>query len=81
PRPLLILHGGQDHRVPADHGQRLYAAAGKPKEYWFVPEAGHVNFEQIVPEEYEHRVVGFFDRYVLAGPSASTGPRSSTSRS
>jgi fermentation-respiration switch protein FrsA (DUF1100 family) len=65
PRPLLIIHGGDENRVPPEHAHMLYEAAGKPKELWFVEEAGHVNFELFRPEEYAQRVVGFFDRALI----------------
>lgn len=73
PRPVLIIHGGEEDRVPPEHGQLLYDAAGDPKEYWFVPEAGHVNFELFEPEAYEERIVRFFDRYLLAGSNEGIG--------
>jgi fermentation-respiration switch protein FrsA (DUF1100 family) len=66
PRPLLIIQGGNEDKIDPASGQRLYDAANEPKELWFVPEAGHVNFEEFRPEEYERRVVAFFDRYLLA---------------
>lgn len=46
-------------------GERYYAAAGEPKELWFEPELGHSAFWQAYPEEYERRVVGFFDAALL----------------
>jgi fermentation-respiration switch protein FrsA (DUF1100 family) len=72
PRPVLILHGGMDDYVAADSGDRLYEAAGEPKEYWFEPDATHANFddpEVVPPAVYEARLVGFFDQYLL-GPGA-----------
>jgi alpha-beta hydrolase superfamily lysophospholipase len=67
PRPILILAGGQDPITGPDAGQRYYAAAGEPKELWFEPELGHLAFSEVYPDEYERRVVGFFD--------AALGPR------
>ncbi len=67
PRPLLIIHGGDDQRVPAEHGRRLYEAAGQPKEFWFVEEAGHVDFALFRPAEYERRLLAFFDSHLLDG--------------
>lgn len=61
PRPILILAGGQDPITGPDAGQRYYAAAGEPKELWFEPDLGHLAFSQVYPNEYERRVVGFFD--------------------
>ena len=31
--PVLVVHSHEDNLVPYEHGQRLYAAAGKPKEF------------------------------------------------
>jgi len=65
PRPILILAGGQDPITGPDAGQRYYEAAGEPKELWFEPEMEHVSSWQVAPEEYEQRVVGFFDAALL----------------
>jgi fermentation-respiration switch protein FrsA (DUF1100 family) len=75
PRGVLILHGGRDDYVAPDSGQHLFDAAGEPKELWFEPEAVHTGFDDpnVVPaEEYEKRLVGFFDRYLepVAGYSS-----------
>jgi fermentation-respiration switch protein FrsA (DUF1100 family) len=65
PRPILILAGGQDPITGPDAGQRYYEAAGEPKELWFEPEMGHVSFWLTIPDEYEQRVVEFFDAALL----------------
>ena len=65
PRPILILAGGQDAITGPDAGQRYYEAAGEPKELWFEPEMGHVSFWLTMPDEYEQRVVEFFDAALL----------------
>jgi fermentation-respiration switch protein FrsA (DUF1100 family) len=63
-RPVLIIRGGRDIWVPADNADKLYAAAGDPKELWDAPEAEHAVVEKAYPEEYEQRLVAFFDRYL-----------------
>jgi fermentation-respiration switch protein FrsA (DUF1100 family) len=65
PRPILIMTGGQDPITGPDAGQRYYAAAVEPKELWFEPELAHLEFLTTFPEEYERRVVGFFDAALL----------------
>jgi len=65
PRPVLIMQGGADDHISIDSGQKLYDAAGEPKELWFEPAAGHHGLNEVAPEEYERRVVGFFDQYLL----------------
>jgi len=65
PRPVFLMQGGADVVISADSGQRLYDAAGDPKELWFEPSLGHVDFDSDMPEEYENRVSQFFDKYLL----------------
>ena len=62
PRPVLIMHGEADEAVPSSEAQRLYQMARPPKELWVVPQAGHRKIEQVAPDEYKQRLIGFFDR-------------------
>jgi fermentation-respiration switch protein FrsA (DUF1100 family) len=39
--PVLILHGSEDRVVPVDHGRRLFAFAGEPKELAIFDGGGH----------------------------------------
>ena len=65
PRPVFLMQGGADVVISANSGQRLYDAAGEPKELWFEPELGHVDFDSEMADEFERRVVEFFDQYLL----------------
>lgn len=65
PRPVFILMGGQDKSVSVTSGELLYKAAGEPKEFWFEADLGHVAFDTELPEEFERRVIGFFEKYLL----------------
>ena len=65
PRPVFLMQGGQDEHIPSDCGHRLCAAAGEPCELWYEPEQEHVFFDRDYPEEFEARVIGFFDTYLL----------------
>jgi fermentation-respiration switch protein FrsA (DUF1100 family) len=69
PRPILIMQGGNDQRVLSGSGARLLQAAGEPKEYWHQPSAAHVAIYQTAPDEYEQRVLSFFDRHFFATPA------------
>lgn len=63
PRPLLLISTGTDHeRYQAE----LYlAAANPPKTHWNIPEASHGSGPASRPDEYEHRLVEFFQRALL----------------
>jgi fermentation-respiration switch protein FrsA (DUF1100 family) len=65
PRPVFLLQGGADVVISPDSGARLYAAAGEPRELWFDPELGHVEFLAKRPEEFERRLIAFYDNYLL----------------
>ncbi|HEX5217408.1 MAG TPA: alpha/beta hydrolase [Vicinamibacterales bacterium] len=65
PRPVLLMQGGADVVISLESGRRLFEAAGEPKELWYEPEVGHTGFDRAKPDEYERRVVAFFDRYVV----------------
>jgi fermentation-respiration switch protein FrsA (DUF1100 family) len=60
PRPILFVHAGQDQYLP--DFDDLYAAARPPKEVWRVPEAGHTKVSEVLPEEFQRRVIAFFDQ-------------------
>ena len=62
PRPVLIVHGEQDNAAcTVSDARRLYRAARQPKDLWIVPQAGHCNAHALWPEEYETRVLAFFE--------------------
>lgn len=68
--PVLLICGTSDHRIPCRHADRIYHAALGQRELWVVRGAGHAAALGYAPEEYEHRVIDFFDR-----TSAKNGPR------
>jgi len=66
PTPAFFVYG--------EHGQGgsetkpnkgFYATAGEPKEVWEVPNGEHIAGITTEPEEYERRVIGFFDDALL----------------
>jgi dienelactone hydrolase len=73
PRPVYLIYG--EH---GDGGERAltpayYAAGGQPKTLWEVPGARHTGGLDAQPQEYERRVVGFFDRALLASGEEPSG--------
>ena len=57
PRPVLLIYGEHE----AESGLEQYAAAHEPKELWIVPNGTHGRNHIAAPEEYEQRVVEFFE--------------------
>lgn len=67
PRPIYLLHGGADELIPVENSQRLYEASSDPRELWIDPHLGHGKGHLVVDraEEYEKRIIGFFNTYLL----------------
>jgi dienelactone hydrolase len=54
---------GQPDEEPVN--ERFYERAPGDRELWEVPGSGHMGGTKAQPEEYERRVVAFFDRHLL----------------
>jgi pimeloyl-ACP methyl ester carboxylesterase len=60
PRPVLVVAGDRDETVPMAQAERVFRAAGEPKELWVVPGAAHGGYAEAAPAEYPARLVRFF---------------------
>ncbi|MFN7923697.1 MAG: alpha/beta fold hydrolase [Bryobacteraceae bacterium] len=60
--PILLIHGTADRTVPVEHG-RLLHREGPTTELWEVEGARHVRAWNLVPEEYERRVLEWMKRH------------------
>jgi dipeptidyl aminopeptidase/acylaminoacyl peptidase len=65
PRPLLIIGGADDHTIRLSEMQRLYQAAGEPKELWIEQGVEHVGVYFADRRKYVQRVGEFFARYLI----------------
>jgi len=45
--------------------RHIYDQAGEPKGWWHVPEAEHGQISHVRGEEYEEKIVSFFDQSLL----------------
>jgi uncharacterized protein len=63
PRPVLLIYGEKE--ASSGRARAQYAAANEPKTLWIVPGGNHGTNYSIAPEEYERRVLRFFDHYLL----------------
>ena len=64
PRPIFLIQSDSDRRMPVTEGQTLFAAAQNPKELWTVPNASHGYIHKIVPQEYDRRILEFFQTWI-----------------
>ncbi|MBN1585956.1 MAG: hypothetical protein JW937_00830, partial [Candidatus Omnitrophica bacterium] len=55
----------QDDRMFPSDAQALYDAARGPRQLWLVPGAAHLEGFALYPQDYEQRVVEFFNRYLV----------------
>jgi fermentation-respiration switch protein FrsA (DUF1100 family) len=60
PRPVFIIHCTGDKLIDFSHGERNYAAANEPKEFWKSPCETHARAWQSDPEYIEQRVVEYY---------------------
>jgi fermentation-respiration switch protein FrsA (DUF1100 family) len=63
--PVLLIAGGRG-QFERDFNLIYAKAAREPVEFWDLPDVNHTKAINERPAEYEQRVVGFFDRALLA---------------
>ena len=64
PRPVFIIQGRGDRMVPSDSAQRLYDAAGEPRQLWMEEDAPHLSMYAYYEAEYIKRIIKFFGEYL-----------------
>jgi fermentation-respiration switch protein FrsA (DUF1100 family) len=65
--PLFLIHGTADTTILHTYTVAVFERANDPKELWLIPGAKHHNVPELGGEEYEGRIVTFFEKH-LAGP-------------
>jgi dienelactone hydrolase len=65
PTPVFFIYAVPGQGGEAELTETFYEAARQPKEIWLVPGASHTGGIEAQPQEYERRVVGFFDEALL----------------
>lgn len=66
PRPILLIYGSEEITRAGAVDQQ--AAAGGNADLWIVEGAGHGGYRVAAGQEYERRVVGFFDQALRHNP-------------
>lgn len=61
--PVLLIHGTADTNIPSAHSERLGKVRPANTELWLVPSAVHTQAYGSGPQEYERRVLAWFQRF------------------
>lgn len=64
PRPVLIIHGTSDRLIDVREAHALYGTSGHPKALWLVEGAEHGETRRTASQEYDRRVVRFFQEHL-----------------
>ena len=65
PRPVFLIQGMEDGMVPLDSAERLFDAAGEPRQLWTEENVPHLNMYAFYKTRYTKQVIKFFDEYLL----------------
>lgn len=66
--PILLIHGTLDNNIPLRHCRRILARTASHTVLWEVPGADHTASLGAVPQEFERRVVSWFESHGLRAP-------------
>jgi len=61
--PVMLIHGLNDRNIPPFHSDEIEARNPKDIVVWKVPGAIHTGAHQVAPEEFERRVLGWFESH------------------
>lgn len=61
--PILLIHGERDHSISPRHSMILAKAAPDHVQLWLVPNAGHTMAWSAAHQEFEARVLGWFQMH------------------
>ena len=70
---VLFLHGRSDRVISWQSSQRLYDAAGRPKDLWLIDGLDHCEVWERQPEQARRRVLDFLNRAMDGGTDGSGG--------
>ncbi len=60
--PKLLIVGEKDKHTTLEESRQLFAAATETKELWIVPNAEHGDLHKFAPQDYENKVLNFFEK-------------------
>jgi len=59
---ILIIAGENDLHTTFSESKIMFQKAQKPKEFWGIPNAAHVDFCSFTPVKYKKRILNFLNR-------------------
>ncbi len=65
PRPVFLIANQPEQHMGHRLIRHYYERASEPKTLWAIPEAGHGGGPAARPEEYEEKIVTFFNKALL----------------
>lgn len=68
--PVLLIHGQADRNIPVRHSRKI-AAGNHAVVLWEVPGADHCGAQGTGPDEFEHRVIAWFEQRNRSGSTNS----------
>lgn len=63
-KPLFLIHGAHDKKIPVENAMEIYKQAPWLEQFWFVKKAGHDDLYEVTKQEYQDRVVVFFNKHL-----------------
>jgi pimeloyl-ACP methyl ester carboxylesterase len=74
--PILLIHGLSDNNIPFRQSEWIHSHNPADITFWEVPGAGHCGAVNVVPQEFDSRVLGWFSAHDhrFAPTAASTSP-------
>ncbi|ULL14098.1 alpha/beta fold hydrolase [Paenibacillus sp. H1-7] len=62
PRPVLFIHSSDDHSIPLQNSESMWAKHKDRFEMWQISGADHVKGHAVHPKEYEEKVLDFYGK-------------------
>lgn len=62
--PKLFIVGAEDQHTTLEETRQMYVRASAPKDLWVVNGAGHIDLHSMAKEEYEQRILSFFEQHL-----------------
>ena len=72
--PVLVIHGTEDEVIPWSHGQRLYAAAGQPRQALWIEGAHHNDVVELGGARYWSGLAAFARTVGASHPAPRATP-------